>query len=98
MGRNGQIIPGIAVSAVVVLQFILGIGLALLLTGRFSGKGIVVAIVITPLMMAPVVVGQAWRMLWDRQFGAVNHILSLITGQEVTLSVAGRSTVSHCSP
>ena len=80
MGRSFLV----AVSAV-VLQFVLGIGLALLLTGRFPGKGIVVAIVITPLMMAPVVVGQAWRMLWDTQFGAVNHVLSIITGQEVLL-------------
>ncbi len=74
----------IAVAAV-TLEFILGIGLALLLADELPGKGIIIPIIILPLMMAPIVVGQAWRQLWDTRFGAINHFLSIVTGQPVEL-------------
>lgn len=74
----------IAVSAVIT-QMILGVGLAVLLRDSFPGRSIVVSIILIPMMMAPVVVGQTWRMLWDARFGAVNDILGTIIGQEITL-------------
>ncbi len=80
--RNSAVI---AVAAV-ALEFVLGVGLAVLLADQFPGRSLVVSIVIIPLMMAPIVVGETWRMLWDTRFGAVNHLLSLITGQTVQLS------------
>jgi multiple sugar transport system permease protein len=70
---------GVATIAV-GLEFLLGIGLALLLTDEFPGKGLTVIIAMTPLMMAPVVVGQVWRMLWDTRFGAINDLLGKIVG------------------
>jgi multiple sugar transport system permease protein len=69
----------------VAVEFILGIGLALLLAERFPGRAIVLSVIMIPLMMAPIVVGQTWRMLWDTRFGAVNHFLSIISGQSVQL-------------
>jgi multiple sugar transport system permease protein len=74
----------IAVAAV-VLEFILGIGLALLLADELPGKSVIIPIIILPLMMAPIVVGQTWRMLWDPRFGAINHFLSILTGRPVEL-------------
>jgi len=80
--RNSAVIAAGAVA----LEFVLGVSLALLLTDQFPGRSLIVSIVIIPLMMAPVVVGETWRMLWDTRFGAVNHLLTLITGQMVQLS------------
>ena len=74
----------IAVAAV-ALEFILGIGLALLLAEELPGKSIILPILILPLMMAPIVVGQTWRMLWSARYGAINHFLSLISGRPVEL-------------
>jgi multiple sugar transport system permease protein len=74
----------VAVGAV-GLELLFGLGLALLLLDRFPGRGVVMAVLMIPLTMAPVVVGQTWRMLWDTRFGAVNHLLSLLTGQNVQL-------------
>ena len=71
--------------AAVTLEFILGVGMALLLADELPGKGIMIPIIILPLMMAPIVVGQAWRMLWDTRFGAVNHFLSVIVDHPVQL-------------
>ena len=69
----------------VTLEMTLGVGLALLLTEQFRGRPLVISAIILPLMLAPVVVGHTWRMLWDTRFGAVNDLLSLITGQQVQL-------------
>jgi multiple sugar transport system permease protein len=74
----------VAVGAV-TLELILGVGLALLLTEQFRGRALVISVIILPLMLAPVVVGHTWRMLWDTRFGAVNDILSHLTGQTVEL-------------
>jgi multiple sugar transport system permease protein len=74
----------IAVSAV-TLELVLGVGLALLLRDPFPGRSAIISIIIIPMMMAPIVVGQTWRMLWDARFGPVNHILSVIIGEPVHL-------------
>jgi multiple sugar transport system permease protein len=79
--RNTAIIATTAVG----LEFILGIGLALLFVQEFPGRALFLSILILPLMVAPVVVGQTWRMLWDTRFGAVNDLLTRLTGQPVTL-------------
>ena len=42
-------------------------------------------IFILPLFMAPVVVGQIWRLLWDTQLVRVNYILSLIWPGDVEI-------------
>ncbi len=74
----------IAIGAV-SLQFILGIGLALLFVQNFPGRALFLSILILPLMVAPVVAGQTWRMLWDARFGPVNDLLSTLTGEPVSL-------------
>lgn len=74
----------VAVGAV-ILEFVLGIGLAVLFVDRFPGRSLILSFLILPLMLAPVIVGQTWRMLWDTRFGAVNHLLSVIKGEPVEL-------------
>jgi multiple sugar transport system permease protein len=69
----------------VALEFLLGFGLALLLSGEFRGKRLVLPIFLLPVMMVPVVVGLTWRMLWDNQYGAINEMLSWIAGQDVNI-------------
>lgn len=83
----------IAVTAV-ALEFLLGVGLALLLADRFPGRSLVISLVILPLMMAPIIVGQTWRMLWDTRFGAVNDFLSVITGHPVQLLWLGSTDLA----
>ena len=78
---NSVYIAGTAV----VLELILGVSLSLLLVSSFPGRSTVVSIVIMPLMIAPIVVGETWRMLWDTRFGAVNHLFTLLTGTTVQL-------------
>ena len=44
------------------------------------------SILIMPLFISPVIVGQAWTLLLQRPFGPTNYILSQLLGQEVTIS------------
>jgi multiple sugar transport system permease protein len=76
---------GIIVIAAVALEFILGLGLALLFVGDFTGKRFAMPILMLPVMVVPIVVGLTWRMLWDNQYGAINQTLSWIAGREVNI-------------
>jgi multiple sugar transport system permease protein len=75
----------IIVVCAVTLEFLLGLGLALLFTGDFAGKRIAMPILMLPVMVVPIVVGLTWRMLWDNQYGAINQTLSWIAGREVNI-------------
>ncbi len=76
---------GIIVVSAVALEFLLGLGLALLFVGDFRGKRFAMPILMLPVMVVPIVVGLTWRMLWDNQYGAINQTLSWIVGREVNI-------------
>ena len=84
---------GILVVGAVALEFLLGLGLALLFAGEFKGKRIAMPLLMLPVMVVPIVVGLTWRMLWDNQYGAINQVLSWIAGYDVNiLWLAQRNT------
>jgi multiple sugar transport system permease protein len=64
------------VGAAVGLEFILGFGLALLLVRSFPGRGLLLTLMLTPMMLAPVIVGLFWKFMLDASFGVVNYIQS----------------------
>jgi multiple sugar transport system permease protein len=76
---------GIIVVAAVALEFLLGLGLALLFAGDFKGKKLAMPLLMLPVMVVPIVVGLTWRMLWDNQYGAINQTLSWIAGRDVNI-------------
>ncbi|WP_119270162.1 carbohydrate ABC transporter permease [Taklimakanibacter deserti] len=69
----------------VALEFLLGLALALAMVKNFRGRGIIMSLLIIPLFISPVIVGQAWALLLQRPFGPTNYILSQILGYEVTI-------------
>ena len=64
----------------VTLELLLGFGLALLLSGDFPGKRVILPAMMLPVMMVPVVVGLTWRTLWDNQYGPINAVIGRIIG------------------
>ena len=66
------------------IELILGFGLAQLLVADMKGKRIIVAALLLPVMVMPVVVGYTWRLLWDAQYGPINQIIGWIIGQPFT--------------
>jgi multiple sugar transport system permease protein len=70
----------------VVLEFLLGLALALAMAATFRGRGLVMSILIVPLFISPVIVGQSWAMFLQRPFGPADYLLSQLFGHPVTIS------------
>lgn len=61
----------------VCAEMVLGIALALALERPARAMAFFRTVFITPMLIAPIAVGLAWRYLFDTQFGLVNAILKL---------------------
>ena len=70
----------------VAVEFVLGLMLALAMVKTFRGRGAIMTILIIPLFISPVIVGQFWALLLQRPFGPTNYLLGLLVGHEVTIS------------
>lgn len=68
----------IFVSTAVTIEFLLGLGLALLVTTRIRTVGLVRTLLLVPLMMTPVVAGVLWRTLYHSTYGAINYFINLV--------------------
>lgn len=65
--------------SVVVLEFLIGFGLALLLHNkRLRGRDIYLLILLIPMLMPPITVGTIWRLLLHPELGIINYFLGLI--------------------
>jgi multiple sugar transport system permease protein len=56
-------------------EFLLGLGLALLLNHQIPGRGVFRATLLVPMMLPAVVVGVVWRLMLNPNFGAINGTL-----------------------
>lgn len=70
---------------VVVAELIIGMGAALLLNARRLGRwaASLRGLFLIPLMLSGVISGFMWRMLFDPEYGPINHLLSFIGIGEV---------------
>ena len=65
--------------ACVAGELVLGLALALLLNRARFGQGVFISLLILPMMMAPIVTGLAWRLMFNPTYGAINQIFHLGT-------------------
>jgi multiple sugar transport system permease protein len=86
VARWSVVVTLILSSASVAVEFALGLALALAMVKPFRGRGLVMSIVIVPLFISPVIVGQAWALLLQRPFGPTNYLLGKLVGADVTIS------------
>jgi multiple sugar transport system permease protein len=68
----------IYVFAAVIIEFILGMGLALLATAGVHAMGPIRTVLLFPLMMTPVVAGILWRTLFHSTYGVINHVIGFL--------------------
>ncbi len=57
------------------LEFLLGLGLAVLLNRQLRGRGLFRAALLAPMMLPTVVAGVVWRLMLNPNFGAANGTL-----------------------
>jgi multiple sugar transport system permease protein len=70
----------------VTVEFLLGFALALAMVKGFRGRGLVMSILIIPLFISPVIVGQSWALFLQRPFGPADYLLSEILRRPVEIS------------
>jgi multiple sugar transport system permease protein len=73
-------------TANVALEFALGLALALAMDRRFRGRPAVMSLLIVPLFISPVIVGQFWALLLQRPFGPVDYLLGVLLGHPVEIN------------
>ena len=69
----------------VPLEFLLGLGLAILFVDDFPGKRVLYSILLTPMMVVPAVAGYMFFILFQSG-GPVNDILSSLAGVDVRIA------------
>lgn len=84
--RDTRFLNSILITAVVVVvgvgvEMVLGFGLGQILSVKMKGKRIIVAALLLPVMVMPIVVGYIWRLLWDAMYGPINQIIGWIIGR-----------------
>jgi multiple sugar transport system permease protein len=67
------------------IELVLGFLLALLFLERLPFKQTLVAIILLPTIISPIVAGSTWRMMFDQRFGPINQIIGWLAGGEVKL-------------
>ncbi|POH57119.1 sugar ABC transporter permease [Arthrobacter glacialis] len=75
---NSLKVTGIYLVLALPLQMVLGFGIAYLLNVEWKWRGLVRALFLIPMVVAPVVAGGVWKMLLDPLWGIVNYMLGFV--------------------
>jgi multiple sugar transport system permease protein len=67
------------------IEFVLGLGLALLIDSLARGRAFFRAGLLTPMLLPPVVAAVVWRLIYNPQFGALNA-LTWTAGERTALA------------
>ncbi len=59
----------------VVAELLLGLGIALLLQGKFTGQNFIKTLILLPMVATPVAIGMAWLLMFEPTIGLLNSIL-----------------------
>ena len=59
-----------------LLQALIGLGLAILLNKKFKGNELLTTLIVLPMMFSPAVVGVFWTYLYHPQVGLFNYIVN----------------------
>ncbi len=63
--------------ATVSLETLIGLGIAMLLSRKFKGRGIIRAVVLIPWAIPTVVSARMWEWIYNTDFGILNYILGV---------------------
>jgi multiple sugar transport system permease protein len=64
----------------ILLEVLLGFGLALLINRKFRGHATLTTLILLPMMLSPAVVGVFWTYLFQPQNGIFNYIIGFFAG------------------
>ncbi len=95
-GRFWQTLSNTTIFTIVsvVVELILGMGIALVLNQSFPGRGIVRTISLLPWALPTALMGVAWAWVFNDQYGIVNDILMRLGLIEKSISWLGDPTLA----
>jgi multiple sugar transport system permease protein len=70
-------VTGVFAIVATAVETVIGVGIALLLNRSSLIGKIFEKVLILPLMIAPVIAGVIWKLMFNPQFGILNHVLGL---------------------
>ena len=79
-----------------ILQALIGLGLALLLNRKFKGNELLTTLIVLPMMLSPAVVGVFWTYLYNPQVGLFNYVVNFFYDFGV-FDMIGSSTLAPWS-
>jgi len=86
VARYSLVTTAILTVANVTTEFLLGLGLALAMVKGFRGRGAIMLILIMPLFISPVIVGQFWALILQRPYGPFDYLVSQLIGHPTEVS------------
>ena len=72
--RNNVIFAAVSVC----VELLIGVVVAMMLSGDTQLSRGLVSILMVPMIIAPVAAGTLWRMMLDRTYGVINYLLSFV--------------------
>ena len=79
--RNSLAVTGQFTAMTVALEFVIGLGIALLLTLEFPARPLFRALILLPLMVPPLVSGLLWRLMYDHELGVLSYFVRVLGGE-----------------
>jgi len=79
------------------VEFLLGLGLAVLLNREMRGRAFFRAALLVPMMLPSVVVGVVWRLMLNPNFGAINGSLQALGANTESLTWTAQPTLAFAS-
>lgn len=67
------------------LQTVLGLAIAVFFQRPMIARPVMIGLLILPTVIAPIVAGAIWRLMFNDRFGPVNQILSFLWGEPVNI-------------
>ena len=77
---NGMQVTARFLISTIVIETVLGFGLAFLIDRKFKGHGFWTTVILVPMMLSPAVVGNFWTFLYQPQSGLFNYIIAFFAG------------------
>ena len=86
------VVTGQFVIPAVLLELLIGFGIAMLLNRKFRGRGGIMTLMLVPMMLSPVVVALFWRFMMQGE-GVLNYYVVNVLGQAPVLWLTDRNIV-----
>lgn len=83
------VVTGQFVVPAVTIELLLGFGAAMLLNRKFTGRGLIMTLMLIPMMLSPVVVALFWRFIMQGE-GVLNYYVTQVFGADPILWLTDR--------